>query len=56
MLKLTASTVADCFYFHIKESIFVHFQDLEHGGADLDFYWHRFLYLQLAMERNEQML
>lgn len=50
ILKLTASTVADYCYFDIKESIFVHLQDLEHGEPDLDF-WHRFLYLQLAKER-----
>lgn len=55
-LKLTASTVADYCYFDIKESIFVHLQDLEHGGPDLDFCWHRFLYLQLAKERKEQMV
>lgn len=55
-LKLTASTVADYCYFDIKESIFVHLQDLEHDGPDLDLCWHRFLYLQLAKERKEQML
>lgn len=52
MLKLTASTVADYCYFDIKKkSILGHLQDLEHGGPDLDFCWHKFLYLQLDKER-----